>query len=146
MCLLQQEGGLIEANSTVQIVGSNRPATYPKGLFRMGWVNGRTSQVSIPQHASDRIVLASFEDEYGDHPPEGPPTVFEMHIWRLVEVQRQSQWWLRWLVEDKEELPYLELKVAVIAEGTRKPWIRYFMLTPKSRLGPLSLSLVEGAA
>jgi len=120
-----------------QIVGSNGPANYPKGTFRLGWGNGTQPDVTIPQHASDQILVGGFEDVTNAH------SLFDLRVFKLVNNESQIRWNVRWLAEDKDELPWFQLKVSVIAEGTRTPWVRTFLLIPKTRLGPLCLSAVE---
>lgn len=120
-----------------QIVASNRPPNYPKGMFRLGWSNHAKPSVDIPQYASERILLASFKDVTETH------SLLEMSIWTIVGEESQAQWWARWLVKEDEDLPFFQLRVVVIAEGTRKPWEKNFLITPKSRLGPLSVKLAE---
>jgi hypothetical protein len=120
-----------------QIIGSNRPPNYPKGMFRLGWGDGTQPHVNIPRDASDRVHLGSFEDITKAH------SLLEMQVWSLVSGESRKQWYARWLVEDKEALPYFHVRVVVIAEGTQKPWEKTFLLTPETRLGPLSLSPIE---
>ena len=122
-----------------QIVDSNRAPNYPKGMFRLGWGNGTQSSVKIPQFGSAQILLASFKDVTASH------SLWEMSIWKMVDNSNQVLWWARWAVGEKEDLSYFTLKVTVIAEGARKPWMRYFRVTPKTQLGPLTVSLMEEA-
>ena len=121
-----------------QIEASNRPPNYPKGMYRLGWgYDGKQPNSKIPQYASDQILLANFKGV------DDSLSLLELGICKLAGQSTQMQWWARWNAEDSEDLPYFQLKVTVIAEGTRKPWVRHFLLTPETRLGPLSLNDVE---
>jgi hypothetical protein len=119
-----------------QIESSNRPDNYPKGMFRLGWGDGTQPNATIPRYASERILIANFHDVTVAH------SLLEMSIWKVVGGVSMVQWWARWEVK-KDTLPYFKLRVAIIAHGTREPWVRLFILTPKAPLGPLSLTTTE---
>jgi hypothetical protein len=119
-----------------RIESSNRPNNYPRGLFKLGWGDGTQLNAMIPRYASERILIANFRDVTASH------SLLEMSILKVISGESQVQWWARWQVE-RDILPYFKLRVAVIAHGAKEPWVRHFLLTPKSPLGPLSLTTVE---
>ena len=119
-----------------QIEGSNRPESYPKGAFRLGWGDGTRANTEITQHTSARALLASIQDVI-------PHDLLEMKVWKVVEGRSLIQWRARWNAEGNEALPYLNVRLTVVAGGTKKPWVKCFVLMPMTPLGPLSLKSIE---
>jgi len=125
-------GGETTFTAECQIQAFNAQSHFPTGKFHLGWGDGNKRSVRIAKHSSERLLIASFNDEI-------PLVLSEMTIWQVVEGDSRGQHWARWNQEGDDLLPSYLLNILVIAEGAERPWTSNFVLKPQSNLGPLTM-------
>jgi hypothetical protein len=86
----------------------------------------------IHKGASARLLIVSFLDVTSSH------SLLEMSIQKLLEGKSVVQWWARWLVEEKEELPLFKSAVgeAFCAYPLSSPWPPQFANSGGSDMKP----------
>jgi hypothetical protein len=106
---------------------------YKKGQFRLNWRNHHTNSKKINRHDMEQIIIGTFEKS--DH----IESLKEAIVWETVENRREKHSSFRWHSNKDELLPSFNLRVTIVAEGTREPLSKDFKFGLCSHNGPLEL-------
>jgi hypothetical protein len=118
--------GLFSAKAVATLPGLS------KSPFQLAWQDSEEKAIPIGNGDSANLLVATMQDQI-------KLEILKMTVWQLISGVREQFCISLWNLEPKEELPSQLLKVTVRSSDKRGESSRYFLIRPKTYVGPLEV-------